>query len=132
MKAILQKIYKSTKSTADYQAFSQSRRKVKAMIVTAYEQYRQQAQDNLLQDPSSFWNYVKSKNGRKGSLKIKKNGLYLNDAQCVQELAQYFHSVYSTERADLNVNAAVLSAGDNNSGARVHINKLELADVERS
>ncbi|CAH2103089.1 unnamed protein product [Euphydryas editha] len=132
MKAILHKIYKSTKSTADYQAFSQSRRKVKAMIVTAYEQYRQQAQDNLLQDPSSFWNYVKSKNDRKGSLKIKKNGLYLNDAQCVQELAQYFHSVYSTERADLNVNAAVLSAGDNNSGARVHINKLELADVERA
>ncbi|CAB3227417.1 unnamed protein product [Arctia plantaginis] len=63
---------------------------------------------------------------------IFKNGEALTDDQCAKDFADYFYSIYSAERAELNVSAAISQAGSDNSSARVHIDQLQLNDVIRA
>lgn len=47
----------------------------------------------------------------------------------MEEFAQYFHSVYSTRRAELNVTTAIEEAGNENGAARIHLQELQLEEV---
>lgn len=131
-KAILHKQYKSSKTKNDYEAFALCRSKVKRLIKLAQEQYSNRVQNQLQKDPKSFWNYVKSRRGSRNTQKILKDGAVLSDKQCVKEFAQYFHSVYSTTRPELNVHTAIEGAGGENGMARVHLENLQLGDVQNA
>ncbi|CAH2109000.1 unnamed protein product [Euphydryas editha] len=128
-KAILHKQYKGSRTKNDYEAFALCRSKVKRLIKIAQEQHGNRVQNQLQKDPRSFWNHVKSRRGSRNLQKILKDGAVLSDEQCVKEFAQYFHSVYSTTRPELNVNTAIEGAGGENGIARVHIEGLQLGDV---
>ncbi|CAH2239452.1 jg24388, partial [Pararge aegeria aegeria] len=132
LKANLHRRYKASNSRADYDAFSQCRTRVKMMIKIAHEHYRRRVQDQLLKDPLSFWSFTKSKRSSRGPQKILKNGLTLTAEQCVKEFAHYFHSVYNSEPAELNVSAAIAAAGGENGAARVHMDRLTLYEVRQA
>ncbi|KAJ8723659.1 hypothetical protein PYW07_007639 [Mythimna separata] len=128
-KAILHKRYKTSGARTDYEAFSQCRTKVKKSISCAREQYAHRVQSQMLEDPKSFWNYAKSRQGSRSPRKILKNDEEMTDEQCVQEFAEYLYSVYDTEEAALNVSSAMIEAGGDNGAALVHLDYLQLPEV---
>lgn len=132
LKAFLHKQYKASGSRVDYEAFARCRTNIKNMLVVAQEQYRNRVQVKMLSDPKSFWNYVKSKRGRRSPQAILKDGVALSGQQSVEEFAKYFYSVYRVERPKLDVEAAVAGAGSTNGAARVHLDQLQLEDVCRA
>ncbi|CAH2218045.1 jg13431, partial [Pararge aegeria aegeria] len=132
LKADLHRRYKASKSPHDYETFAQCRAKVKGMIALAHKQYKQWVQEQLLRDPRAFWNYTNSRRESRDPQKILKNGVLLTDEQCASEFANYFHSVYRTQSADLNVSAAVIAAGGENGAARVHLDRLTLDEVKQA
>lgn len=129
LKSILHKRYKKSGSRSDYEEFARCRARVKSSIQIAEEQYCHRVQSNLLENPKSFWNYAKSKRGSRTTTKILKNGEALTGEECAEEFADYFHSVYNSERPELNVAAAIAAAGGQNGAARVHVDQLKLDDV---
>ncbi|CAB3225759.1 unnamed protein product [Arctia plantaginis] len=102
------------------------------MIAHAQELYRNQVQSQLQIDPKSFWNYSKSKRGGRVPKRILKDGVILTDEQCATEFAKYFHSVYSPNRPELDVSKAILGAGTENGAARIHLQQLQLGQVQQA
>ncbi|CAH2046947.1 unnamed protein product, partial [Iphiclides podalirius] len=108
------------------------RAKVKSMIEIAHKNYLLRVQNVLHKDPTSFWNYTETKRGNRGVQKILKNGEVLNAQHCATEFAHFFHSVYSSHRAELDVSAAIAAAGGENGAARVHVGRLTLDEVRQA
>ncbi|KAJ0183926.1 hypothetical protein K1T71_000349 [Dendrolimus kikuchii] len=107
-KARFHKQYKLTKSQNDCAAFAQCRTRVKVMIATAYDRYKQRIE----------------------MCKITKDGNIIPEADCARELAHFFHSVYGTQKAKLNVDDAVAAGGG--SSMRVHVDRLQLSQVSKA
>lgn len=128
LKYRLHKKYKTTKSSADYQAFSDCRARVKAATASAHDLYRDRVQSHLASDPKSFWSYIKSRKGNTGKQMLVKDGITLSQQDCANAFAEYFYSVYNPNPAQLDPAAA--SAAGGAGGARVHIDVLEPADVD--
>ncbi|CAG9135522.1 unnamed protein product [Plutella xylostella] len=129
IKAKLHKRYKESKLRCDYEAFSDCRANVKSLIDSAQAQYLGRIENHLIEDPKSFWNYVKSKRGSRSTQNIQKNGVTLTENECAIEFATYFQSVYSSAEPELDVEAAVRGAGGGNAGARVQLQQLQPGDV---
>ncbi|KAL4705073.1 hypothetical protein ACJJTC_002721 [Scirpophaga incertulas] len=92
------------------------------------QQHQLRIQSRLKQDPKAFWHYIKSKRKAKSSKNVYRNGSLLTGQKCVDGFAKYFHSVYSTERAHLNI-ANLPHEVDSNVSARIHVGQLQLKDV---
>lgn len=129
-KALLHKKYKASGLDTDYKAFSEHRAKIKNMIKLAHKQYSERVQNHLLKQPKAFWNYIKDTRGNRSSHSILKDGSVLSEDQCAGEFAKYFESVYSTVRARLDVGASAARAGGGNAAARVHLERLEIGEVD--
>lgn len=125
MKAGLHRQYKV--SGSNYAAFSECRARVKRMIEEAHTQYRKRVEHRLIEDPKSFWNFVRAKRGTVNRKQISLNGRPLSEPDCAVEFAKFFHSVYGTSTAILDVAAA--EAASPASAARVHVPHLTLAEV---
>lgn len=132
LKAFLHKRFKASGSKEVYEAFARCRTRVKEMMVVAHKQYCDRVQSQMRSDPKAFWNYTKSKRCRRNQQEILKDGEILSGQQCVDEFAEYFHSVYRADAPVLDVDAAVAAAGNGNGAARVHLDQLTLADVYRA
>jgi hypothetical protein len=130
IKAMLHKKYKASGLDKDYRAFSGHRAKVKNMIKLAHKHYTHRIQNHLLKEPKAFWNYIKDKRGGRSPRSIVSNGTVLSADQCAGEFARYFQSVYSTEKAQLDVSASEAQAGGGNAAARVHLDHLNYDDVD--
>ncbi|KOB71261.1 Uncharacterized protein OBRU01_14013 [Operophtera brumata] len=109
-KARLHKLYKAKGSKVNYQAFSESRARVKEMIIAEHKRHLERVQSRLVEDPKTFWEYVREKRGAVNRKKITKDGNTLPESECAQEFANYFLSVYGTSAAVLDVNEAELSS----------------------
>ncbi|KOB78985.1 Uncharacterized protein OBRU01_01369 [Operophtera brumata] len=126
-KARLHKLYKAKGSKVNYQAFSESRARVKEMIIAEHKRHLERVQSRLVEDPKTFWEYVREKRGAVNRKKITKDGNTLPESECAQEFANYFLSVYGTSAAVLDVNEAELSSRA--GSARVHVARLTEAEV---
>jgi hypothetical protein len=133
-KARLHKLYKRSGASCDYEMFARCRTVVKELIVVAHKQHQNRVQKNITNDPKSFWQFVRAEKATNHCKKITKNGNFLGDAECANEFARYFHSVYNSQRAKLDVEAAVEASGSTSglSSARVHIGRLELSQVTKA
>lgn len=132
LKAILHKKFKTCGSIVDYKAFAQYRTIVKNKIKLAHERYRNRIQSNILSEPKSLWNYVKSKRGSRCTRQIVLNGEALSGDRAAEEFANYFYSVYSSGKPELNVHKAIMDEGGESGAARVHIGRLEARDVRQA
>lgn len=121
--------YKLTKSREDYDSFAKCRARLKTMIRKAHKDHQDRVQNHLIEDPKSFWKYLKSLNKNSSGSKIYKDGVEVEGHQCAAEFAEFFQSVYSAARPKLDVDAAIMEAGARNGAARVHIDQLQLSDV---
>ncbi|CAH2095134.1 unnamed protein product [Euphydryas editha] len=129
MKYKWHKKYKASKLQSDYDEFSRYRAIVKAETALAHDRYRDHVQNHLASDPKAFWKFIKSKKGNSKKFKLEKNGRTLSNEECAKEFAQFFHSVYKVEPAQLDVSAISAAVGGN---ARVHLVRLEPDDVHRA
>ncbi|CAF4785696.1 unnamed protein product [Pieris macdunnoughi] len=128
LKAKLHKKYKCTNSPNDYRDFSACSARIKLNIKLAFECYEERIQNNLVNDPKSFWLYIRARNSNSAHQNsILKNGEVLSDADCAAEFAAYFYSVFSRETARLNVEEAM--AAGTGSGSYVHVPELTSAQV---
>lgn len=128
-KNLLHKKYKASKSKEDYDYFSYYRAEVKKHIKLAYQHYINYVQHNLIEDPKSFWKFIKSKKNNCSAQNIIKDGKVLTTEECAREFATYFYSVYGKTRAKLDVNEAVLAARDTNAAARIHLESFQKSDI---
>lgn len=127
LKAKSHKKYKSSKSSEDYNIFSDCRARVKAMIAQAHTLHLKKVENNLAKDPKSFWSYVRSKKGTVNSKKITKNEKILSVSDCASEFAKFFHSVYGIDTPRLDAKAA--AAGAAASAATVSLPRLTRPEV---
>lgn len=102
------------------------------MIKEAEDSYKTRVQNDIMENPKAFWNYVNSKRRNMTSKVILKEGEALAVERCADEFAKYFHSVYSREPPMLDTRIAIAQAGAENGAARVHVGTLQLKDVQRA
>ncbi|CAG4962375.1 unnamed protein product [Colias eurytheme] len=129
-KYFLHKKYKTTKLECDYREFSAYRKIVKNNIDDAYKAYINKIQNQFTKDPNQFWQYIKSRRGSSNKANvIMKEGIPLTDAECADEFAAFFKTVYNKERPLLDTQVASQCGA---SSARVSLNALTVADVRKA
>nr|CAI5833658.1 unnamed protein product [Callosobruchus analis] len=52
------KLYKRGKQESSYRDFSRIRKEIKTKMITAYENYTKSVEENICQDPRSFWAFI--------------------------------------------------------------------------
>ncbi|CAF4878055.1 unnamed protein product [Pieris macdunnoughi] len=131
-KASLHKRYKVTKSPGDYKEFSCCRAEVKKLIALALENYTKAVKSNVIEDPKSFWRFINSNRVNREPSGVIENGEVLPPDRSVKAFAEYFSSVYVTQKPKLDVSAAVAGAGCSNGAARVHVGNLQFSDIQEA
>jgi hypothetical protein len=102
------KLFKKNKEPQTYNLFSNLRRLVKKKIKAAYENYIEELESNLKTCDKNFWTLIKSKQKNNTNQTIYKyNDRTLDTPESVVgAFAEYFHSVYSTDKPIINYNAS--------------------------
>nr|CAI5822211.1 unnamed protein product [Callosobruchus analis] len=95
------KLYKRGKQESSYRDFSRVRKEIKTKMITAYENYTKSVEENICQDPRSFWAFIQR--NKRGS-RIP-NNMQLGDKridggqEIVDSFANFFSSVYNAGSA---------------------------------
>ncbi|KOB70723.1 putative RNA-directed DNA polymerase from transposon BS [Operophtera brumata] len=117
------------RSKSDYAIFSKYRSMVKEKLTATFDAYQERLQSNFMNDPKSFWSFIRRKQSKRDKTRVTKDGVELKDEECAECFASYFHSVYSPSRPRLNPREAERAASRGADSARVHVAQLTPSDL---
>ncbi|KOB58242.1 putative RNA-directed DNA polymerase from transposon BS, partial [Operophtera brumata] len=123
------KLFKKSGSKSDYAIFSKYRSMVKEKLTATFDAYQERLQSNFMNDPKSFWSFIRRKQSKRDKTRVTKDGVELKDEECAECFASYFHSVYSPSRPRLDPREAERAASRGADSARVHVGQLTPSDL---
>ena len=122
------KIFKNSNSDTNRTNFYRIRKEYEFLNKYLYNNYINQAEQNIKCDSKSFWKFINSKRGNSGiPNNLTFNGQSYSDLQSICDgFARFFSSIYDEpdpDRADLNINI--------NASSDLHLNKIVEMRPER-
>lgn len=109
------KIFKRTKLTSDYIAFTNLRNRFTQCQKMDYKKYMYEVQQNLTTNPNMFWSYVNTKKSTCGYPAVMKfkNDVSSDNLPICELFANYFSEVYVSDDVTLSQNGFGLTSQAN-------------------
>lgn len=131
------KQYRKTNAEFNREMFRYYRRQAKYLIDIAYKRYKAGIERDITDDPTKFFNYVKSK---RKDLRRPDDFTYhdrtVTGQDAANAFAEYFSSVFHSEVPRLDAEEAARDSaarrGDAHDAARVAVNTVSAADLRRA
>lgn len=131
LKEKLWKKYKKTSLLSDYENFSSTRSAVKKDIKRAYSLYNIDKEAQIKNEPNSFWKFIneKRKNDQNNSVLFYDNSPKVSDEEKCYAFAEYFASVYSEEKPNINLEEILKSPTDERVTKFLNITEITYDDI---
>jgi hypothetical protein len=106
---------------------------VKNLIDNAYKQHLQLTEQNLINDPTRFWEYIKYRN----SVRQRTNVYRVGDVEVVEQaaanaFADYFCSVYVNEAPSLDPDIAMHATVHQRDATSISVNTVDVSNLKEA